>query len=142
MLVVQEKSKFRIFRKEIFHAHTKMIGKFIFLVAYQLCTADALNLGRVYVSELFSTKIEPQKFNWTFGRPEQFQYRPSLKGYPDLPSWMRYTYSSEYYAGYLYGTPPLNYAGRQVYLLQTKLERFWDFSLQLGFFRWKSKLLV
>ncbi|KAG4076265.1 hypothetical protein HA402_014814 [Bradysia odoriphaga] len=91
-----------------------MIGKFLFLVAYQLCTADALNLGRAYVSELFSAKIEPQMFNWTFGRPEQFQYRPSLKGYPDLPSWMRYTYSSEYYGGYLYGTPPLSYAGREV----------------------------
>lgn len=94
-----------------------MIVKIIFLIVY-LCTAptaEALNLGRVYVSELFSTKIEPQMFNWTFGRPEQFQYRPSLKGYPDLPSWMRYMYSSEYYAGYLYGTPPIGYAGRQVF---------------------------
>lgn len=90
-----------------------MIEKIIFLFIC-LSTTQALNLGRAYVSELFSTKIEPQMFNWTFGRPEQFQYRPSLKGYPDLPSWMRYMYSSEYYAGYLYGTPPMNYAGREV----------------------------
>lgn len=87
--------------------------------------SNALNLGSAYVSELFSTKIEPQMFNWTFGRPEQFQYRPSLKGYPDLPSWMRYTYSSEYYAGYLYGTPPMSYAGRKVHLERSeKLVKF------------------
>lgn len=93
-----------------------MIGKTIFLIisASYICTAEALNLGRAYVSELFYTKIEPELFNWTFGRPEQFQYRPSLKNFPDLPSWMRYMYSSEYYAGYLYGTPPITYAGRQV----------------------------
>lgn len=93
-----------------------MIVKIIFLYAF-LSTTQALktfNLGRAYVSELFSTKIEPQMFNWTFGKPEQFQYRPSLKGFPDLPSWMRYMYSNEYYAGYLYGTPPLSYAGREV----------------------------
>lgn len=96
-----------------------MFLKIIFLIAF-LCstrTVESLNLGRVYVSELFSTKIEPQMFNWTYGRPEQFQYRPSLKGFPDLPSWMRYMYSSEYYAGYLYGTPPISYAGREVVFL-------------------------
>lgn len=93
-----------------------MIGKIIFVVVC-LCTAEALNLGRAYVSELFYTKIEPELFNWTFGRPEQFQYRPSLKNFPDLPSWMRYMYSSEYYAGYLYGTPPITYAGREVFSL-------------------------
>lgn len=75
---------------------------------------STMNLGRVYVSELFSAKIEPQMFNWTFGQPEQFQYRASLKGYPDLPGWMRYMYSSEYYAGYLYGTPPTHKPGSEV----------------------------
>lgn len=87
----------------------------VILLLISLSIAQGLNLGRVYVSELFSTKIEPQMFNWTFGKPEQFQYRPSLKGYPDLPSWMRYMYSSEYYAGYLYGTPPMSYSGREVF---------------------------
>lgn len=76
---------------------------------------STINLGRVYVSELFSTKIEPQMFNWTFGQPEQFQYRASLKGFPDLPGWMRYMYSSEYYAGYLYGTPPIHKADSEVF---------------------------
>lgn len=70
-----------------------------------------LNLGRIYVSELFSKKIEPQLFNWTIGQPEQFKFRASLKGHPDLPGWMNYMYSSEYYAGYLYGTPPSYKAG-------------------------------
>lgn len=113
-----------------------MIVKVIFLIAY-LCTAKAINIRKAetaYVSEMFSTKIEPKMFNWTFGRPEQFQYRASLKGYPDLPSWMRYMYSSEYYAGYLYGTPPMSYAGREV----CRLGRFFLFEIvetfmELGF---------
>lgn len=74
-----------------------------------------ISLGAIYVDEMFATKIEPQMFNWTaFGQPEQFQYRTSLKGYPDLPSWMRYMFSSEYAAGYLYGTAPVQLAGQEV----------------------------
>lgn len=92
---------------------TKMLMKFVIFVSV-LSSAYSLKLGRIYVSELFSTKIEPQMFNWTFGQPNQFQYRASLKGYPDLPSWMRYMYSTEYYAGYLYGTPPAHISGREV----------------------------
>ena len=62
---------------------------------------------QIYVSELFSTRIEPMMFNWTFqGLGEQFNYRPTLEGHPDLPSWIRYQYSNEYHAGFLYGTPP------------------------------------
>jgi len=54
-------------------------------------------------------------FNWTTqGLTEQFHYRPALEGKPDLPSWMRYMYSSEYHTGYLYGTPPENLADREV----------------------------
>lgn len=82
-----------------------------------LCCATpmyAIDLGRVHVSELFYTKLEPTMFNWTLGLPQHFQYRPSLKNFPDLPSWMRYMYSNEYNAGYLYGTPPLHIAGQQV----------------------------
>lgn len=90
-----------------------MLLQFAILVSV-LTSGYALKLGRIYVSELFSTKIEPQMFNWTFGQPNQFQYRASLKGYPDLPSWMRYMYSTEYYAGYLYGTPPPHISGREV----------------------------
>lgn len=75
-----------------------------------------IHLGAVYVDELFATKIEPQMFNWTaVGRSEEhFQYRASLKGYPDLPSWMRYMFSGEYAAGYLYGTAPVRLAGQEV----------------------------
>lgn len=65
------------------------------------------------VGELFTFKIEPQLFNWTHQViSEQFRYRPSLQNYPDLPSWMRYMYSHEYHAGFLYGTPPGAAAGK------------------------------
>lgn len=62
----------------------------------------------IYASELFSYKVQPKLFNWTFqGLTEQFRYRPTLIGKPDLPSWLSYSYeSSEYHAGFLYGTPP------------------------------------
>lgn len=70
------------------------------------------------VGELFTYKIEPQLFNWTTPQvmSEQFRYRPSLAGYPDLPSWMRYMYSHEYHAGFLYGTPPDRLAGKMIHL--------------------------
>ncbi|XP_032307326.1 epsilon-sarcoglycan isoform X2 [Drosophila ananassae] len=76
------------------------------------------------VGELFTYKVEPQLFNWTHQViSEQFRYRPSLKGYPDLPSWMRYMYSHEYHAGFLYGTPPESTAGKDVNLDVIALNR-------------------
>ncbi|KAH8324593.1 hypothetical protein KR074_012225 [Drosophila pseudoananassae] len=76
------------------------------------------------VGELFTYKVEPQLFNWTHQViSEQFRYRPSLKGYPDLPSWMRYMYSHEYHAGFLYGTPPESTAGKDVNLDVVALNR-------------------
>lgn len=71
-------------------------------------------LDRAYVNELFYVKIEPKMFNWTMEYADQFDYRLSLKGYPDLPTWMRYMYSNEYHAGYLYGTPPERLSGQEV----------------------------
>ncbi|ALC38901.1 Scgalpha [Drosophila busckii] len=69
------------------------------------------------VGQLFNYKIEPQLFNWTHQViSEQFRYRPSLQQSPDLPSWMRYMYSNEYHAGFLYGTPPDDAAGTMVNL--------------------------
>lgn len=60
-------------------------------------------------------KIEPRLFNWTqHSHFATFSYRPSLEGYPDLPSWLRYMYSHEYRAGYLYGTPPKHLANSVV----------------------------
>lgn len=101
----------------------RLFYSIIFTVAFVVVTAAAtattvtkINLGRAYASELFTTKIEAQMFNWTFGQPEQFQYRATLKGYPDLPGWMRYMYSNEYTAGYLYGTPPPRIVGQNVYI--------------------------
>lgn len=76
------------------------------------------------VGELFTYKVEPQLFNWTHQViSEQFRYRPSLKDYPDLPSWMRYMYSHEYHAGFLYGTPPESTAGKDVNLDVIALNR-------------------
>lgn len=95
-----------------------MLGKSIFLLVaiFSLHQASATYLtDDVYVSELFSLRVEPRMFNWTFqGLTEQFQYRPSLEGYPDLPSWVRYMYSSEYHSGFLYGTPPERTADTKV----------------------------
>ncbi|XP_050093343.1 epsilon-sarcoglycan isoform X2 [Anopheles aquasalis] len=69
----------------------------------------------VSVSELFSLRIEPRMFNWSYeGLSEQFHYRSSLEGYPDLPSWIRYMYSTEYHSGFLYGTPPPRTADTRV----------------------------
>ena len=73
----------------------------------------ALERHQSAVGELFTYKIEPQLFNWTNEVVnEQFSYRVALRGYPDLPSWMRYMYSSEHHAGFLYGTPVDSYAGK------------------------------
>ncbi|XP_058453341.1 epsilon-sarcoglycan isoform X2 [Malaya genurostris] len=95
-----------------------MAGKSIFfliaITAIQTSLATYIT-DDVYVSELFSLRIEPRMFNWTFqGLTEQFLYRPSLEGYPDLPSWVRYMYSNEYHSGFLYGTPPEKTADSKV----------------------------
>ncbi|KFB36556.1 hypothetical protein ZHAS_00003745 [Anopheles sinensis] len=69
----------------------------------------------VAVSELFSFRVEPRLFNWTYeGLSEQFQYRTSLANKPDLPSWVRYMYSTEYHSGFLYGTPPVKTSDTKV----------------------------
>ncbi|XP_065075722.1 epsilon-sarcoglycan isoform X2 [Ochlerotatus camptorhynchus] len=97
-----------------------MLGKSISFLLLMGCfilhqsTATYLT-DDVYVSELFSLRVEPRMFNWTFqGLTEQFHYRPSMEGYPDLPSWVRYMYSSEYHSGFLYGTPPERTADSKV----------------------------
>lgn len=74
-------------------------------------------LDQASVGELYTFKIEPVMFNWTHQViNEQFRYTPSLKSYPDLPSWMRYMYSQEHHAGFLYGTPPGELAAKTITL--------------------------
>lgn len=73
-----------------------------------------VSLGTVNVNEWFSIKIEPKMFNLTTEHPNQFEYRFSLKNYPDLPSWLRFMYSTEYNSGFLYGTPPETLGGYDV----------------------------
>jgi alpha-sarcoglycan len=86
----------------------------IFLLStFQL--VKCATLERIFISELFSTMIEPRMFNWTFqGSTEQFKYRPSLQDHPDLPKWIQYQYSREYHAGFLYGTPPEREGGKEI----------------------------
>ncbi|XP_037927914.1 epsilon-sarcoglycan isoform X2 [Teleopsis dalmanni] len=69
------------------------------------------------VGELFTYKIEPLLFNWTrTAIGAEFRYRPTLQGYPDLPTWLRYMYSHEHHAGFLYGTPTDRLAGKALNL--------------------------
>lgn len=85
------------------------------LLLFPLSNCETLvSLGRLNVNEWFSIKIEPKMFNLTFEQPNQFEYRFSLKNYPDLPSWLRYMYSTEYNSGFLYGTPPEKLGGHEV----------------------------
>ncbi|XP_054744634.1 epsilon-sarcoglycan isoform X3 [Anastrepha obliqua] len=81
------------------------------------CLHMANGMEQAAVGELFSYKIEPLLFNWTHQViSEQFRYRVSLEGYADLPSWLRYKYSHEYHAGFLYGTPTDRLADKTVRL--------------------------
>lgn len=92
-----------------------LVWLFVWIVSSTSATpSSTISFGRIYVNELFSMKIEPKLFNWTLEAVEQFNYRASLHGYPDLPTWMRFMYSHEHHAGYLYGTPPDNLSGQEV----------------------------
>lgn len=96
---------------------------FTSLTAASLASSpSSISFGRVYVNELFSTKLEPKIFNWTLDVIDQFKYRASLHGHPDLPSWMRYMYSNEHHAGYLYGTPPEQLSGQEVRIIHIMFE--------------------
>uniref|UniRef100_A0A7G3AFM5 Putative epsilon-sarcoglycan isoform x1 n=1 Tax=Lutzomyia longipalpis TaxID=7200 RepID=A0A7G3AFM5_LUTLO len=89
-----------------------------------LPASGSLNLDPIFVSELFSLRIDATFFNWSSTlTPNQYVFRPSLEGYPDLPSWMRYMYSEEHRAGFLYGTPPDRLAGKEVRLEIVGLNR-------------------
>lgn len=76
------------------------------------------HFGRIRAEELFTNQLQPSLFNWTNvgANAERYRYSASLSGRPDLPTWMRYMYSTEYSAGYLYGTPPARLIGHEVHL--------------------------
>lgn len=76
-----------------------------------------VSLGRTNVNEWFSKQIVPSMFNLTLEQSDQFEFEFSLRGYPNLPSWIQFMYSTEYNAGYLYGTPPDKVAGHEVMLI-------------------------
>ncbi|XP_017047993.1 epsilon-sarcoglycan isoform X2 [Drosophila ficusphila] len=101
----------------------KFLNLIVIVLALICHGVESLKL-QANVGELFTYKIEPQLFNWTHQViSQQFRYRPSLKSYPDLPSWMRYMYSHEYHAGFLYGTPPESAAGKDLSLDVVALNR-------------------
>nr|XP_016927257.1 epsilon-sarcoglycan isoform X2 [Drosophila suzukii] len=101
----------------------KFLNLLVFVLALICTGVEGIKL-QANVGELFTYKIEPQLFNWTHQViSQQFRYRPSLKSYPDLPSWMRYMYSHEYHAGFLYGTPPESAAGKDLSLDVVALNR-------------------
>lgn len=120
--------KFKLFKEKLHFSGTiskhkepieTMDNRFILvLLILTLLTISngelSVSLGRVNVNEWFSKKIEANMFNLTLEQPNQFEYRFSLKNYPDLPSWMRFMYSTEYNAGFLYGTPPEKLGGNEV----------------------------
>jgi len=61
----------------------------------------------VVKTEVFTIKLEPFMFNWTFeGRRDQFVYEATLVDHPDLPSWMNYVFSDKHHSGFLYGVVP------------------------------------
>lgn len=81
-------------------------------------------LHQAAVGELYTFKIEPTMFNWSRqSLNEQFRYTTSLKSYPDLPSWLRYMYSEEHHAGFLYGTTPDHLLGKSITLDIVALNR-------------------
>lgn len=79
---------------------------------------DIIPLGHTNVNEWFSKRIEPKLFNLTSVQSDQIEYRFSLRNHPDLPPWLRFMYSPEYDAGFLYGTPPERLSGLQVNIIQ------------------------
>lgn len=78
-------------------------------------TAECSVSHKLHVGVLFTTKIDHSLFNWTSnGNSDQFTFRPSLTGYPDLPSFLRYMYSEERRVGYLYGAPSEKFSSQEM----------------------------
>lgn len=101
-------------------------------VLFTLVNGDlTVSLGRANVNEWFSKKIEPQMFNLTLEQPDQYEYSFSLKDYPDLPSWMRFMYSTEYNSGFLYGTPPEQLISQEVSGLHCVFTNVWKYFHQI-----------
>lgn len=62
-----------------------------------------LRPGRV-----FKIDFEPSMFEWSEDKNYwQFIYRPSIKGLPDLPEWIKYFENPDRGVGFIYGVPPV-----------------------------------
>ena len=61
---------------------------------------------------VFRFTFQPNLFAWKSGGNRRhggvpYTYRPSLRGLPDLPGWLKYKYSHRHKAGFIYGVPPM-----------------------------------
>lgn len=93
-----------------------IFGVQLFVLISSGYAEQIVSLGRTNVNEWFSKQIVPSMFNLTLEQSDQLEFEFSLRGYPNLPSWIQFMYSTEYNAGYLYGTPPDKVAGHEVKL--------------------------
>ncbi|XP_034255958.1 epsilon-sarcoglycan isoform X1 [Thrips palmi] len=80
----------------------------------------------VVSTKVFTMKVAPQLFKWEASddQPDRYSYQPSLKGSPDLPSWMQYIYSKTYHSGFIYGTPPANQADFTLEIVAVDLQSY------------------
>lgn len=65
----------------------------------------------IHAQKVFRFAFNPNLFSWKNGNyggltRHAYSYRPSIKGLPDMPYWMRYKYSKRHSAGFIYGVPP------------------------------------
>lgn len=83
------------------------------LIALLGISVECSVVHKLHVGVLFTTQIDHNMFNWTSNvATDKFSYRASLKGYPDLPPFLRYMYSEERRVGYLYGSPTEEFVNR------------------------------
>ncbi|XP_013165335.1 PREDICTED: alpha-sarcoglycan isoform X2 [Papilio xuthus] len=90
-------------------ANNAIITKMRVLLTLTLLTAVVYsqNINNAVETEMFAVPITPNLFNWTYQEfEEQYRFHASLKGKPELPSWLRYVYSSRHHSGFIFGTPP------------------------------------
>ncbi|XP_031764263.2 epsilon-sarcoglycan isoform X2 [Galleria mellonella] len=79
----------------------------ITVVGLLLATASSMHIHNAVETEMFAIPISPNLFNWTYQEfDQQYRFHASLKGKPELPSWLRYIYSGRHHSGFIFGTPP------------------------------------
>ncbi|XP_059050540.1 uncharacterized protein LOC131845492 isoform X1 [Achroia grisella] len=81
--------------------------KLIPIIAVVLVAVSSTHVHNAVETEMFAIPISPNLFNWTYQEfDQQYRFHASLKGKPELPSWLRYIYSGRHHSGFIFGTPP------------------------------------